>query len=66
VFARVLRQHAVEPDSVRDVGAAWDAFGAFLHIEVEGIERAENDGDGFIVEWGRWSWTDDGLRGRGP
>jgi hypothetical protein len=59
VFARTLRQRAVEPDSVRDVGAAWDAFGEFLQIEIEGIERPENDGDGFIVEWGRWGWNDD-------
>ncbi|MCX4612067.1 MULTISPECIES: hypothetical protein [Streptomyces] len=59
VFARILRQRAFEPDSVRDVDAAWDAFGEFLQIEVEGIERPENDGDGFIVEWGRWGWNDD-------
>lgn len=59
VFARILRQHAVEPESVRDVDAAWDAFGEFLQVEVEGIERLENDGDGFIVEWGRWGWNDD-------
>ncbi|MFF4843703.1 hypothetical protein [Streptomyces collinus] len=59
VFARILRRRAVEPDAVRDVDAAWDAFGEFLQIEVEGIERAENDGDGFIVEWGKWDWCDD-------
>ncbi|MER6370358.1 hypothetical protein ABT255_18580 [Streptomyces mirabilis] len=59
VFARILRQRAVEPESVRDVDAAWDAFGEFLQVEVEGIERLENDGDGFIVEWGRWGWNDD-------
>jgi hypothetical protein len=59
VFARILRQHAVEPGSVRDVAAAWDAFGEFLQTEVEGIERPENDGDGFIVEWGKWGWNED-------
>ncbi|MFF3633124.1 hypothetical protein [Streptomyces sp. NPDC002250] len=58
VFARILRQHAVDPDAVRDVAAAWEAFGEFLQIEVQGIERPENDGDGFIVEWGKWGWND--------
>ncbi|MFE2098457.1 hypothetical protein [Streptomyces sp. NPDC059468] len=57
-FARILRQRAVDPDAVRDVAAAWDAFGEFLQIEVEGIERSENDSDGFIVEWGKWGWND--------
>lgn len=58
VFARILRQHAVDPDAVCDVDAAWDAFCAFLQVEVEGIEGPEHDGDGFIVEWGRWGWQD--------
>ncbi|MFF4829414.1 hypothetical protein ACFY20_42235 [Streptomyces sp. NPDC001312] len=56
---RILRQRAVESGSVRDVAAAWDAFCEFLQIEVEGIERPENDGDGFIVEWGKWGWNED-------
>ncbi|MFJ9865262.1 hypothetical protein [Streptomyces sp. NPDC101165] len=59
VFARALRQRGVEPDAVRDVDATRNAFGAFLQIEVAGIERPENDGDGFIVEWGRWDGNDD-------
>lgn len=59
MFARILRQRGLEPDAVGDVDAAWDAFGEFLQIEVEGIEPPENDGDGFIVEWGRWDWNDD-------
>jgi hypothetical protein len=58
-FARILRQRGVEPVAVRDVEAAWDAFGEFLQIEIEGIEGPENDGDGFIVQWGRWGWNDD-------
>lgn len=58
VFAQILRQHGVEPNAVHEVNAAWDAFGEFLRIEVEGIERPENDGDGFIAEWGRWGWND--------
>ncbi|WP_217554986.1 hypothetical protein [Streptomyces sp. GbtcB6] len=55
-FSQILRRRAIEPDAVRDVAAAWDAFGEFLQIEVEGIE---NDGDGFIVEWGKWDWNAD-------
>lgn len=60
-FAQILRQHGVEPDAVRDVDAAWDAFVAFLQIEIEsgGNEEPESDGDGFIAEWGRWDWNDD-------
>ncbi|MFJ3617945.1 hypothetical protein ACIPSH_07280 [Streptomyces iakyrus] len=58
-FAQILRRRGVEPVGVRDVQAAWDAFGEFLQIEIEGIEAPENDGDGFIVQWGRWDWNDD-------
>ncbi|MGW5610160.1 hypothetical protein ACWEWI_29555 [Streptomyces sp. NPDC003753] len=58
-FARILTQRAIDPDAVHSVDAAWDAFGEFLQVEIEGIERSENDGDGFIVEWGRWGWNDD-------
>ncbi|MCT9078901.1 hypothetical protein [Streptomyces fulvoviolaceus] len=59
VFAQALRERGIEPDAVRDVGAAWDAFGEFCQVEVDGIERTEDDGDGFIAEWGRWDWNDD-------
>lgn len=59
MFARILRQRVVEPDAVGDVDAAWRAFGQFLQTEVGGIEPPENDGDGFIAEWGRWDWNDD-------
>ncbi|MEJ8643329.1 hypothetical protein WKI68_21930 [Streptomyces sp. MS1.HAVA.3] len=57
-LAQTLRQQGVDPDAVRDVDAAWDAFGRFLQLEIDGIEGPENDGDGFIVEWGRWDWND--------
>ncbi|OIJ65354.1 hypothetical protein WN71_024080 [Streptomyces mangrovisoli] len=59
VFTRILRERAAEPDAVGDVDVAWDAFAAFLQVEVEGIAGSEDDGDGFIVEWGRWHWNDD-------
>jgi hypothetical protein len=59
MFAQILRQHGVEPDAARDVDAAWEAFGEFCQVEVDGIERTEDDGDGFIAEWGRWDWNDD-------
>ncbi|MEU7662324.1 hypothetical protein AB0B60_28110 [Streptomyces lincolnensis] len=49
----------MEADAVRDVTAAWAAFGEFLQIDVDGIEPPQDDGDGFIAEWGRWSWNDD-------
>jgi hypothetical protein len=48
----------VDPDAA-EVGAAWAAFEEFLRIEVDGTVSAEDeDGDGFIVQWGRWSWND--------
>ncbi|MFJ4717542.1 hypothetical protein [Streptomyces luteogriseus] len=37
--------------------AAWAAFEEFVQVPVEGIEGPEDDGDGFIVEWGVWDWT---------
>jgi hypothetical protein len=58
VFAQVLRRHGVEPDAVGDVAAAWAAFEEFIQIEIDGIEGPDNDGDGFIAEWGTWSWND--------
>jgi hypothetical protein len=57
-FAQILRQRGIEPDAVRDVDTAWDAFGEFCQTEVDGIERPEDEGDGFIAEWGRWDWND--------
>ncbi|MFE5186814.1 hypothetical protein [Streptomyces sp. NPDC056628] len=59
MFAQILRQRGIEPAAVRNVDAAWDAFGEFCQLEVDGIERPEDDGDGFIAEWGRWDWNDD-------
>ncbi|MEW2118459.1 hypothetical protein AB0945_25380 [Streptomyces sp. NPDC005474] len=59
IFAQLLRQRGVEPDAVRDVQVAWEAFGEFLQVEIEGVEGPEEDGDGFIVQWGRWDWNDD-------
>ena len=56
-FARILRRRGVEPDSVRDVEVAWGAFCEFLQVGVDGIEGPEDDGDGFIVQWGRWDWN---------
>ena len=59
VFGQVLRRHGVDPDAVADVGAAWAAFEEFLQIEVDGtVSPEDEDGDGFIVQWGRWSWND--------
>jgi hypothetical protein len=57
-FANTLRRHGVEPDAVTNVEAAWCAFVEFLQLDIEDIEPADEDGDGFIVQWGRWSWND--------
>jgi hypothetical protein len=53
----MLRQYGVEPDAVGDVAVAWRAFGDFLQVELDGLAPAMGpDADGFIVQWGRWSW----------
>ncbi|WP_376810469.1 hypothetical protein [Catellatospora aurea] len=39
------------------MAAAWQAFTEFLQIEVSGTD-ADGDADGFIVQWGRYQWTD--------
>jgi hypothetical protein len=55
VFARILRRHGLEPDAVDDVEQAWSAFREFVQVKVGGIEPAADDGDGFVVQWGRWN-----------
>jgi len=38
--------------------SAWRVFCAFLAVEVDGLETApDSDADGFIVQWGRYSWN---------
>ncbi|MGW3724337.1 hypothetical protein [Streptomyces sp. NPDC000851] len=59
MLAQILRQRGIEPAAVGDVDAAWDAFSEFCQMEFDGVERPEDNGDGFIAEWGRWGWTDD-------
>jgi hypothetical protein len=59
VFDRLLRRHGVDSDAVVDVHAAWAAFVEFLQTPLGGIMTGEDsDADGFIVQWGRWSWND--------
>ncbi|HYN95138.1 MAG TPA: hypothetical protein VES42_14920 [Pilimelia sp.] len=58
-FAQVLHRHGVDTDAVTDVEAAWRAFCEFLHIEIDGLDPTPDaDADGFIVQWGRYTWTD--------
>ncbi|MFG1736500.1 hypothetical protein ACGFLT_00575 [Micromonospora chalcea] len=62
VVAQILRRHGVEQDSVTDVDAAWGAFAEFLQLNIDGIEPApDSDADGFIIQWGRRSWSDNRL-----
>ncbi|KUN62087.1 hypothetical protein AQJ46_32735 [Streptomyces canus] len=35
MFAQISRQRGIEPADVRDVCAAWRAFGEFCQVEVE-------------------------------
>ncbi|WP_345283318.1 hypothetical protein [Kitasatospora albolonga] len=57
-FTRILRTHGLDPDAVVDVGRAWEAFREFVQLPLGGVAPVEEDGDGFIVQWGRWSWDD--------
>ncbi|MEV6367009.1 hypothetical protein AB0L86_08970 [Micromonospora musae] len=59
VFTQMLGRRGVEPAAVTDVEAAWDAFAEFLQLEIDGIDPTpDSDADGFIVQWGRRSWSD--------
>lgn len=57
-FGQILREHGLDPDAIADVIVAWTAFEEFVQLEVDGIVSTdESDADGFIVQWGRWSWN---------
>jgi hypothetical protein len=60
-FEQILRKHGVQPTAIADVEAAWRAFADFLQTEICGVAPADEDGDGFIVQWGRRSWGDNRL-----
>jgi hypothetical protein len=54
-----LRQHGLAADRVDNVDMAWKAFCEFLAQPVDGLEpEPDSDADGFIVQWGRYSWHD--------
>ena len=55
-FAQILRRHDVDPDAVTSVESAWCAFVEFLQLQIDGIDP-DPDADGFIVQWGRYSWN---------
>jgi hypothetical protein len=56
VFSEALRRHGQQPGAVTDVEAAWRAFGEFLQTGFDGLAD-DADADGFIVQWGRYSWN---------
>jgi hypothetical protein len=59
-LGQLLRRRGIEPDAVMDVEAAWTAFGEFVQTPVDGIVSGDDsDADGFIVQWGCWSWNDE-------
>jgi hypothetical protein len=56
---RLLRQHGLGPDRVDNVETAWKTFCEFLAQPVDGLDPGQDrDADGFIVQWGRYSWHD--------
>jgi hypothetical protein len=59
LLASILRQHGQAPDAITDTMAAWTAFAEFTQTKVAGIDtQPDFDSDGFILQWGRWSWND--------
>ncbi|WP_091063053.1 hypothetical protein [Micromonospora humi] len=62
VFAQILRRHGNYQDCVTDVEAAWVAFAEFLQLDIDGLDPTpDSDADGFIIQWGRRSWSDNRL-----
>ncbi len=60
-FEQSLRMYSVRPSAVTDVETAWRAFADFVQTEIAEVAPADEDGDGFIVQWGRRSWGDNRL-----
>lgn len=58
LFTQILQQRGLDPGAIGSVDAAWAAFQEFVQVPLDGVEPAEEDGDGFIVQWGQWSWND--------
>src|SRR5262249_44421140 len=59
LLAALLREHGQDPDRVESVDSAWRAFRDFLSRPLEGLDFGpDSDSDGFIVQWGRYSWHD--------
>lgn len=58
VFAQYLTSHGLDAADVGDVEAAWQAFSEFLQVEIDDVDPdPDSDADGFIVQWGRYSWN---------
>lgn len=61
-FEHILRKHGIpQPTAITDVDVAWLAFVDFSQTGFDGIAPADEDGDGFIIQWGRRSWGDERL-----
>lgn len=59
LLAEILRQYGQAPHAITDTGVAWAAFAEFAQTKLSGIDtRPNSDSDGFILQWGRWSWND--------
>lgn len=57
LLAQILRKHSLDPTAVTDTERAWQAFREFLQTEINGLTPAlDADIDGFIIQWGRYSW----------
>lgn len=57
--AEILRRHGVDANGVANVETAWQGFSEFLQIEIAGLDpEPGSDVDGFIIQWGRYSWND--------
>jgi hypothetical protein len=56
-FDRLLLNYHIDPDGITDVEPAWLAFTEFAQTGIDGLAPGD-DADGFIVQWGRYSWNE--------
>jgi hypothetical protein len=58
LLASILRRHGQALDAMTDTITVWTAFAEFAQTKLAGIDaRPDSDADGFILQWGRWSWN---------
>ncbi|WP_430782416.1 hypothetical protein [Actinoplanes sp. G11-F43] len=57
IFDRLMINHHVDPEKLGDVEPAWLSFTEFAQTGIDRLAPGP-ESDGFIVRWGRYSWSD--------